>query len=112
VRRLTFCRVSLYWFHFDLCHSFACHSTGFYFDGCHSVLCHFTGFHFYLCHSVSCHSTGFHFYLCHSVVCRLSFCSGKNEVPGSTISNGREPKSCLGRVFNFKLGCFAQQKHK
>jgi hypothetical protein len=26
---------------------------------------------------------------------------------GSTISNGREHKSCLGRVFNFKLGCFA-----
>ncbi len=26
---------------------------------------------------------------------------------GSAISNGREPKSCLGRVFNFKLGRFA-----
>jgi hypothetical protein len=26
---------------------------------------------------------------------------------GSAISNGREPRSCLGRVFNFKLGCFA-----
>jgi hypothetical protein len=25
---------------------------------------------------------------------------------GSTKANGREPKSCLGRVFNFKLGCF------
>ncbi len=24
----------------------------------------------------------------------------------STNANGREPKSCLGRVFNFKLGCF------
>ena len=22
------------------------------------------------------------------------------------MSNGREPKSCLGQVFNFKLGCF------
>jgi hypothetical protein len=32
---------------------------------------------------------------------------GKAKVshgPGSAISNGREPKSCLGRVFNFKLG--------
>ncbi len=26
---------------------------------------------------------------------------------GSTKANGREPKSCLGRVFIFKLGCFA-----
>ncbi len=26
--------------------------------------------------------------------------------PGSTKANGREPKTCLGRVFNFKLGCF------
>ncbi len=31
---------------------------------------------------------------------------------GSAISNGREPKSCLGRVFNFKLGCFGEQKHE
>jgi|APCry1669190288_1035285.scaffolds.fasta_scaffold169792_1 hypothetical protein len=26
--------------------------------------------------------------------------------PGSAKANGREPKSCLNRVFNFKLGCF------
>jgi hypothetical protein len=26
---------------------------------------------------------------------------------GSAISNGREPKSCLGRVFNSKLGRIA-----
>ncbi len=25
---------------------------------------------------------------------------------GSSKANGRKPKSCLGRVFNFKLGCF------
>jgi hypothetical protein len=25
---------------------------------------------------------------------------------GSTKANGREPKSCLGQVFSFKLGCF------
>ncbi len=31
---------------------------------------------------------------------------------GSMISNGREPKSCLGQVFNFKLGCLAQQKNE
>ncbi len=31
---------------------------------------------------------------------------------GSTISNGREPKSCLSQVFNFKLGCFAKQNHE
>ncbi len=27
---------------------------------------------------------------------------------GSMKANGREPKSCLGRVFNFKLGCFVK----
>ncbi len=27
--------------------------------------------------------------------------------PGSTVTSGREPKSCLGRVFNSKLGCIA-----
>ncbi len=27
--------------------------------------------------------------------------------PGSAITNWREPRSCLGRVFNSKLGCFA-----
>ncbi len=26
--------------------------------------------------------------------------------PGSTKANGREPKTCLARVFNNKLGCF------
>jgi LIM domain len=26
--------------------------------------------------------------------------------PGSAITNGREPRSCLGRVFNCKLGSF------
>jgi hypothetical protein len=26
--------------------------------------------------------------------------------PGSAKANGKEPKSCLGRVFNFKLGPF------
>ncbi len=35
-----------------------------------------------------------------------------NVVTGSAKANGREPKSCLGQVFNFKLCCFAQQKHE
>jgi hypothetical protein len=26
--------------------------------------------------------------------------------PGSTITNGTKPRSCLGRVFNFKFGSF------
>ncbi len=28
------------------------------------------------------------------------------EWSGSAKANGREPKTCLGRVFNYKLGCF------
>jgi hypothetical protein len=28
------------------------------------------------------------------------------HIPGSAKANGREPKSCSGRIFNFKLGCF------
>ncbi len=27
---------------------------------------------------------------------------------GSAKANGRDPNSCLGRVFNFKLGCFTK----
>jgi len=27
---------------------------------------------------------------------------------GSLKANGREPESCFGRVFNFKLGCFTK----
>ncbi len=34
----------------------------------------------------------------------------KQSIWGLSISmaraNGREPKSCFGRVFNFKIGCF------
>ncbi len=30
-----------------------------------------------------------------------------NVITGSAKANGREPKSCLGWVFNFKLGHFA-----
>jgi hypothetical protein len=30
----------------------------------------------------------------------------KRTFPVSAKANGREPKSRLGRVFNFKLGCF------
>ncbi len=28
---------------------------------------------------------------------------------GSAKANGREPKSCLGQVFNFKFGCFGYE---
>jgi hypothetical protein len=31
---------------------------------------------------------------------------------GSVITNGREPRSCLGRVFNSKLGCIATPDSK
>jgi hypothetical protein len=30
----------------------------------------------------------------------------KYDRPGSTKANGREAKTCLGRVFNYKLSCF------
>jgi hypothetical protein len=29
-----------------------------------------------------------------------------NGSTGSAKAKGREPKTCLGRVFNYKLGCF------
>jgi hypothetical protein len=36
---------------------------------------------------------------------------GENQLKfvhaGSAITNRREPRSCLGRVFNSKLGCIA-----
>ncbi len=36
-------------------------------------------------------------------------CKGKEAYkgPGNAKANEREPKSCLGRVFDFKLGCFS-----
>jgi hypothetical protein len=42
---------------------------------------------------------------------------GLSYKPGSAKANGREPKGCFGRVFNFKLGHFvmyaiAWQIHK
>jgi hypothetical protein len=27
-------------------------------------------------------------------------------IPGSTKADRREPKTCLGQVFSYKLGCF------
>jgi hypothetical protein len=33
--------------------------------------------------------------------------SSLRQLSGSAITNGREPRSCLGRVFNPKLGCIA-----
>jgi hypothetical protein len=32
---------------------------------------------------------------------------GTKPNSGSAVTNGREPKCCLGRVFNFKLGRIA-----
>ncbi len=44
----------------------------------------------------------------HGLSCQLKFIHGLGEriEAGSSIFDWREPKSCLGRVFNFKLGCF------
>ncbi len=39
-----------------------------------------------------------------SMVCKVS--------AGSAITNRREPRSCLGRVFNSKLGCVATLGNK
>jgi hypothetical protein len=33
-------------------------------------------------------------------------------ISGSAISKGREPESCLNRVFNLKLGSIVQQQHE
>ncbi len=35
-----------------------------------------------------------------------------NDAVQSAKANWREPKSCLGRVFNFKLDSFASYQHK
>ncbi len=47
----------------------------------------------------------------HKTSYSLSLMKGHNK-PGSVISNGREPKSCLGRVFNSKLGHIAILRRK
>ncbi len=43
--------------------------------------------------------------ICHLTV-SLSTAASGNTAPGSTKAKGREPKSCLSWVFNFKLGHF------
>jgi hypothetical protein len=47
-------------------------------------------------------------------LCICIYFLGRNSyrclcVAGSTKANGREPKSCLGQVFNFKLGRFCYE---
>ncbi len=39
------------------------------------------------------------------------FVLGVRAKAGSDITNRREPRSCLGRVFNFKLGSFVSKKY-
>ncbi len=34
----------------------------------------------------------------------------KSNEPGSSITNGREPRSCLGQVFKFTLGRSVSEK--
>ncbi len=42
------------------------------------------------------------------VLVKLFFVHDLNSkvLPERAKANGREPKSCLGQVFKFKLGCF------
>jgi hypothetical protein len=44
------------------------------------------------------------------LVGRFSKAEDKNGLCGSTNANGNDPKSCLGRVFHFKIGRFVVQK--
>jgi hypothetical protein len=37
---------------------------------------------------------------------RVYFSSTFADCPGTPEANGRESKSCLGQVFNFKVVCF------
>jgi hypothetical protein len=37
---------------------------------------------------------------------QVKSCKGRALWPGSLKATGREPKTCLGRPFNNKLGCF------
>ncbi len=39
----------------------------------------------------------------------MSVTTTEAVLEGSTKANGREPKSCLGRIFNFKLGCLGSE---
>jgi hypothetical protein len=45
--------------------------------------------------------------VCDEIISVTIFLGTASVNPGSTVTNGREPRSCLGRVFNFKLGCIA-----
>jgi hypothetical protein len=50
-------------------------------------------------------------YTVQCLFCGALYNQWKCKKSGSAISKGREPRSCLGRVFNFKLCLFALQVH-
>ncbi len=63
-------------------------------------------FHFYNSRSTHCYVHVQQLHIEFFVIIR-----DDHEHAGRVISNGREPRSCLGRVFNIKLDSFASKQH-
>jgi hypothetical protein len=73
---------------------------------CNALAVHVCSLHVYI--MISMQATG-------CIVLALATLGKATQIEvetGSAITNGREPRSCLGRVFNSKLGCFATPGRK
>ncbi len=99
-----------------------CHPIYCYYTECYNTYCHFTECHHTKCHFTECHYTEcrgavatpctkiatksqFWWFWCKTFLIRnLQFYQGAQYLTGENLSH-------LGRVFNFKLGSFSQQKH-
>jgi hypothetical protein len=103
------------------CHYAECHLLDLYAE-CHYAECRHAECHYAECHLLDLHAE------CHYAECRYVECRGADKSTclvlvqisesiyssihsESTIFNGREPKGCLGRVYNNKLGSFASREH-
>jgi hypothetical protein len=86
--------------------------------------CHYAECHYAECHYAERHYAECHYAECHYAECHYAECRGAKSISvfvvndigqsqlayaGSTKANGREPKSCLVEIFNFKLGCFCYE---
>jgi hypothetical protein len=83
-------------------------------DECHYSECYYVVCHYFRCLGVSVIMLSFiMFHLIMKTVIRLMSdvfhlvpCWCHLTASGSAKANGREPKTGLGQVFNFKSGCF------
>jgi hypothetical protein len=79
----------------EYCYAEYCYAEYCYADYCYAEYCYAE-----YCYAEYCYADGDY------ADCRYAECYSEYLAAWSAKANGREPKSCLGQVFNFELGCF------